>query len=70
VRKRDREIYMKNEIAKLMAKPMDRKGFLQHLGIVALAVTGVTGLLAALSRGIPSETQRSGYGGSPELPTW
>jgi hypothetical protein len=55
---------MKNEINKLLSKPMDRKGFLQHASIALLAVTGVAGLLAALSRGIPSETQHSGYGDS------
>ena len=58
---------MKNEITTLMTKPMDRKDFLKHVGIVVLAVTGVTGLLAALNHGVsgvPSQTQHGGYGGS------
>ena len=41
---------MKNEITKLLSKPMDRKAFLQHVGVALLAVTGITGLLAAILR--------------------
>lgn len=41
---------MKNEITKLLSKPMDRKAFLQHVGVALLAITGITGLLTAIFR--------------------
>jgi hypothetical protein len=56
---------IRDEINKLMNKPMDRKGFLQHIGATILIVTGITGLIAALTN--PTGTERrgsAGYGGS------
>jgi hypothetical protein len=57
---------MKNQLQQLLAKPMDRKDFLKHVGIMALAVTGVTGLLAALMNagGNHNSTGAGGYGES------
>lgn len=38
-----------NDFDQLLAKPLTRKEFLLHLGLLAVAVTGITGLLHTIS---------------------
>ena len=40
---------MTSPVQKLMAKEIDRKQFLLHAGAVVLALSGVSGLIKALS---------------------
>ena len=56
----------KQNIAKLLDKEMDRKDFLKHVGIAAVAMTGAGAILKTLSQQPTSRTanQAYGYGGS------
>lgn len=57
--------------AALMQKEMDRKDFLKHVGIAAVALTGISAILRVLSEQptsvAPSSTSRRsfGYGSLP-----
>ena len=55
---------MTDPIQKLMAKEVDRKQFLLHIGAAVLTVAGVSGILKALTEPI-SGTGGAGYGSSP-----
>lgn len=62
---------MKSEFANLLAKKMDRKDFLKHVGVGIVALTGVSAMLKVMSPlgGSPSAPQTSqstsyGYGSS------
>ncbi len=55
---------LKPQMTSLLEKKMDRAGFLKHVGIGVLAVTGVTGVLRALGIAQPSGGAHS-YGTSP-----
>ena len=54
-------------IQKLLAKPMDRKQFLAHLGAAVLAVLGIGGLLRTLINFGSHSAHHAvnGYGSSP-----
>lgn len=53
---------VKADIDQLLQKQMDRKDFLKHAGLAALALSGIAGLLKTL---VHAPTQSSlGYGGS------
>lgn len=49
---------MKSEFANLLAKKMDRKDFLKHVGVGIVALTGVSAMLKVMSP----------LGGSPSAP--
>lgn len=53
-------------LQKLFEKKMDRKEFLAHIGVGAMAVVGVSGLLKNLLDygGKPTQRVSSGYGSS------
>jgi len=51
-------------IKQLMAKNMDRKEFLVHVGVGAMAVIGITGLLKTLNAFSTHSKVDSGYGSS------
>lgn len=62
---------MKQELTSLLAKKMDRKDFLKHVGIAIVAVSGVSAIVRTLApqtpQGNPSATSvssTSGYGSS------
>ena len=57
-------------VAQLMNKEMDRKGFLKYTAGVVLAIVGITGLMNTLFKlggdsSTASQSQSNGYGGSP-----
>ena len=52
---------MASPVQKLMAKEVDRKQFLLHAGAVVLTLTGVSGLIKALTDPTTRESGR-GYG--------
>lgn len=54
---------IKQQVSTLMQKEMDRKAFLKHAGIAALALVGLPAIVNALSTATngPAPT-RSGYG--------
>lgn len=54
---------IKPQVASLLDKKMDRAGFLKHVGIGMLAVTGVAGVLKALGVS-PSVGGTQSYGSS------
>ena len=55
----------KQEIKSLLEKEMDRKEFLMHLGIGALAVVGISSLINNLNRfNSKPAVQGDGYGSS------
>lgn len=62
---------IKEHIAQLMDKEMDRKSFLVHVAAAFVAVFGATTALKVLSQGSPSTSPKSasahqyGYGGAP-----
>ena len=60
---------IKENLSELLAKEMDRKDFLRHVAIAAVALTGVAGILSALSgqhfTGFGQPTQSRGYGSMP-----
>lgn len=65
---------IKEHIAQLMDKEMDRKAFLVHAAAAAVAVVGATTVLKVLSQGSPSSVPTSpkaasahqfGYGAAP-----
>ena len=53
---------MTSPIQKLMAQEVDRKQFLLHAGAVILALTGVSGLIKALTE--PTSNPTDGYDSS------
>lgn len=57
---------MKSELANLLAKKMDRKDFLKHVGIGIVALTGVGAMLKVMSplgsSDTPKATQSTSYG--------
>lgn len=55
---------LKLDASKLLQKEMDRKEFLQHAGIAALALTGASALLRVLVEQPTKQTGSVGYGGS------
>lgn len=65
----------KNELNTLLTKKMDRKDFIKHVGIGAIAAVGLSSILKAVSSvGTPSapsstssasNTTSLGYGSSP-----
>ncbi|HET8690133.1 MAG TPA: twin-arginine translocation signal domain-containing protein [Candidatus Saccharimonadales bacterium] len=64
---------LKNELHNLFNKPMDRRGFLKHVGVGVVAVTGAAALVKSLNEvaGSGAGTARqvgygaSAYGGQP-----
>lgn len=53
---------MKNDLNSLLAKEMDRREFLKHIGIGVVALTGASALLKALN-GVSGPTRRTvGFG--------
>lgn len=53
---------MKNDLNSLLAKEMDRREFLKHIGIGVVALTGASALLKTLNS-ISGPTRRtSGFG--------
>lgn len=56
---------LKQGIAKLLETEMDRKDFLKNVGIAAVALTGASAVVKALSQQSVKPVARSaGYGGS------
>lgn len=58
---------IKNNIAQLLDKEMDRKDFLKLIGLGAVAATGITQILKAMSQPTtrPAATSKvQGYGSS------
>ncbi len=55
---------MKQEISTLLAKKMDRKDFLRHVGIAVVAATGFGAVMKSLNSGGSSKSQHVGYGDS------
>jgi len=58
---------IKAQVNQLLSKEMDRKDFLKHVGIAAVAVAGVPAVLKALGHmggGSSSAQQSMGYGAS------
>ncbi len=60
-------VMIQREIQKLLAKDMNRREFLAHVGAGALAIIGVTNLIKHLSdfNGSRPPQGRLGYGDSP-----
>lgn len=61
---------LKENINELLAKEMDRKDFLKHVGIAIVALTGVAGVINALSgqhrfNGVAKTGTSHGYGSMP-----
>lgn len=61
---------LKENLSELLAKEMDRKDFLKHVGIAIIALTGVTGVINVLSgqqrlTGFGKSNVSQGYGSSP-----
>lgn len=57
-----------NLFDQLLAKPLTRKEFLLHLGLLLVAITGITGLLRTISNpDLLSKQQKvsSGFGSGP-----
>lgn len=56
---------IKKQLDTVLAKELDRKDFLKHVGIAAAAVVGVPTLLKVVSQGSISPVRSSaGYGSS------
>lgn len=55
---------MKNDLNSLLAKEMDRKEFLKHVGIGLVALTGASALLNALNGVSAPRRRTAGYGSS------
>ncbi|RYF29543.1 MAG: hypothetical protein EOO17_00990 [Chloroflexi bacterium] len=60
---------MKQELNSLLAKKMDRKDFLKHIGIAIVAITGVSAIVKTLAPAPAGHTNiarsnASGYGSS------
>lgn len=57
---------LKENLNELLAKEMDRKDFLKHVGVAVVAVTGVAGVLNVLTGqrfgGLGRSTTSNGYG--------
>lgn len=57
---------MNVHVASLLEKEMDRKEFLVFLGIVLLAVTGISGFLKTTTHALNTpQKAKEGYGASP-----
>jgi len=60
---------LKDNISELLAKEMDRKDFLKHVGIAVVALTGVAGIISVLSgqrtTSFSQSNISSGYGSMP-----
>jgi hypothetical protein len=50
--------------AKVLQKEMDRKDFLKHVGIAAVALTGASAIIKLLADQPTQKSQQVGYGGS------
>ena len=55
---------MTSPVQKLMTKEIDRKQFLLHTGAVALTLTGVSGIIKALTSEPSTGSSNGGYGAS------
>jgi hypothetical protein len=56
---------LKLNASKLLEKEMDRKDFLKHIGIAAVALTGASAILKVLAdQPTRQKVQQAGYGGS------
>lgn len=55
---------LKINAAKILQKEMDRKDFLKHAGIAAVALTGASAILKVLAEQPTKKSQQVGYGGS------
>lgn len=53
---------MKNEIAKLINKDMDRRSFLQHIGFGVIMLLGISSLVDALGNFQTTDRNGPGYG--------
>lgn len=60
---------LKDNLSELLAKEMDRRDFLKHVGIAVVALTGVAGIISALSgqrfAGLGQSSTSNGYGSMP-----
>jgi len=60
---------LKENLSELLAKEMDRKDFLKHVGIAVVALTGVAGIINVLSNqritGLGQSNVSRGYGAMP-----
>lgn len=60
---------LKENLSELLAKEMDRKDFLKHVGIAVVALTGVAGIINVLSNqritGLGQSNVSHGYGTMP-----
>jgi len=61
---------LKENISELLAKEMDRKDFLKHVGVAIIALTGVAGVINVLSgqqrlNNLGKSNAPQGYGSSP-----
>lgn len=55
-------------VTAILQKEMDRKEFLQHVGIAFLAMTGVSGMLKSVANhnvGTTTQKAQAGYGAMP-----
>lgn len=58
---------LKNELHNLLNKPMDRRGFLKHVGVGVVAMTGAAALVKSLNDVTGSGSgpaRQAGYGAS------
>lgn len=55
---------IKPQVASLLNKKMDRADFLKHVAIGVVAISGVAGVLRAISGGEQKQDTASSYGGS------
>lgn len=53
---------MKKDLHELLAKEVDRKDFLKHVGFGLVALTGVTALTKSIAGFGSNQAQRSGFG--------
>lgn len=53
---------LKDHAAVLLEKKMDRAGFIKHVGLGLVAMTGVAALMKSLSEGAQSRATVNGYG--------
>lgn len=53
---------MKDDLASLLEKKMDRRDFLRHVGVAFVAATGATAVLKTLSSFGSKPTASVGYG--------
>lgn len=55
---------MNKTLKSLLNKPMDRQGFLRHVGVGAMMVSGGGMVVRALNGTQPARPQSNGYGSS------